>query len=153
MESSVVFFKPRIHLFACIHPSDSISLVCNDWLAYKHQSTALVQARGSLLYTSISLHPVFQTCLDWVYLFAYTHQSPALSFKRVWMVILQVSISSPVFQIRLDYGYLSVYTHLTPTLCSNTFELRFFVCVTHPSTATCSNTFVCGCSFVYKHQS
>ena len=40
MESSVVLFKPRIHLFAGTHPSVSISLVCNDWLAYKHQSTA-----------------------------------------------------------------------------------------------------------------
>ena len=41
MESSVVLFKPRIHLFACTHPSVSNSLDCNDWLAYKHQSTAL----------------------------------------------------------------------------------------------------------------
>ena len=47
MESRVVFFKPRIHLFECTHLSVSISLVCNDWLAYKfvstcdHQSTAL----------------------------------------------------------------------------------------------------------------
>ena len=41
MESSVVLFTPRIHLFACAHPSVSISLDCNDWLAYKHPSTAL----------------------------------------------------------------------------------------------------------------
>ena len=45
MESSVVLVKPRIHLFACTHPSVSISLVCNDWLAYKHQSKALFQTR------------------------------------------------------------------------------------------------------------
>ena len=45
MESSVALFKPRIHLFACTHPSVSISLVCNDWLAYTHQSTALYQTR------------------------------------------------------------------------------------------------------------
>ena len=42
MESSVVLFKPRIHLFACTHPSVSNSLDCNDWLAYKHLSTARV---------------------------------------------------------------------------------------------------------------
>ena len=36
MESSVVLFKPRIHLFACTHPTVSNSLVCHDWLAYKH---------------------------------------------------------------------------------------------------------------------
>ena len=60
-------FKPRIHLFPCTHPSVSNSLDCNDWLAYKHQSTALVQntfGLWSLLFSSISLHPVFQTCLD-----------------------------------------------------------------------------------------
>ena len=66
MESSVVLFKPRI-LFACTHPSVSNVLDCNDWLAYKHQSTACVQTRlyyCSLLYTSISFQTVFQTCLD-----------------------------------------------------------------------------------------
>ena len=41
MESSVVFFKPRIHLFACTHPSVSNWWDCNDWSAYKHQPTAL----------------------------------------------------------------------------------------------------------------
>ena len=41
MEISVVLVKPRIHLFACTHLSASNSLVCNDWLAHKHQSTAL----------------------------------------------------------------------------------------------------------------
>ena len=35
----------RIHLFACTHLSVSNSLVCNDWLADKHQSTARVQTR------------------------------------------------------------------------------------------------------------
>ena len=41
MESSVVLFKPRIHLFACTHPSASNSFDWNDWLVYKHQSSAL----------------------------------------------------------------------------------------------------------------
>ena len=66
MESSVVLFKPRIHLFACTHPSVSISLVCNDWLAYKHQSTALSQTR-----------------LECGSLSAYMHQFPALCFNHV----------------------------------------------------------------------
>ena len=86
MESSVVLFKPHSHLFACTHPSVSNSLDYNDWLAYKHQSIACVQTRldcGSLLYTSISFHPVFQTCLDCGSLSAHTHQYPALCFKYV----------------------------------------------------------------------
>ena len=81
MESSVVLFKPSIHLFACTHPSVSNSLDRNEWLAYKHQSTARVQTRldcASLLYTSISFHLVFQTCLDCGSLSAHTHQYPAL---------------------------------------------------------------------------
>ena len=32
MESSVMLFKPRIHLFACIHPSVSNAFLWNDWL-------------------------------------------------------------------------------------------------------------------------
>ena len=94
MESSVVLFKPRIHLFGCTHPSVSNSLDCNDRLAYKHQSTARVQTRldcGSLLYTSISVHPVFQTCLDSGSLFC-----------------VHASVSSTVFQTRLNYGSVSV---------------------------------------------
>ena len=94
MESSVVLFKPCIHLFACSHHSFSNSLDRNDWLAYKHQSTARVQTRldcGSLLFTRISFHLVFQTCLD--------------------------------------CGSLSAHTHQYPALCSNTFGLRFCVCV------------------------
>ena len=45
MECSVVLLKPCSHLFACTHPSVSYSLDRNDWLAYKHQSTARVQTR------------------------------------------------------------------------------------------------------------
>ena len=81
MESRVVLFKPRIHLFACTHPSVSISLDCYDWLAYKHQSTARFQTRldrGSSLYTSISFHLVFQICLDSGSLSAHTHLYPAV---------------------------------------------------------------------------
>ena len=97
MESSVVLFKPRIHLFACTHPSVSYSLVCNDWLSYKHQSTARVQTRldyGSLLYTSISFHPVFQTCLDYG----------------------SLSVSSSLLQTSLDCGFVSVCKHQSTAL-------------------------------------
>ena len=90
MESSVVLFKPRIHLFACARPSVSNSLDCNEWLAYMHQSPACVQTRldcGSLLYTSISFHPVFS------------------NMSRLWILVCaHASISSSVFQTRLDYG-------------------------------------------------
>ena len=43
MEYSVVLFKLRIHLFACTHPSVSISCDCNAFFEYKHQSVALIQ--------------------------------------------------------------------------------------------------------------
>ena len=55
MESSVVLFKPRIHLFACTHPSVSNAFDWNDW----SRSDC-----GCLLDTSISLHSVFQTRVD-----------------------------------------------------------------------------------------
>ena len=41
MEVSVVLFNPRIHLFACTHPSVSNTFDCNALFVYKHQSTAL----------------------------------------------------------------------------------------------------------------
>ena len=73
-----------------------------------------VQTRGSLLYTSISLHPVFQTCLDCGYLFAYTHQSPALCLKHVWIVVSCLSTSirqQPFVSNTFDHGCLFVYKH------------------------------------------
>ena len=85
MESSVVLFKPRIHLFAGTHPSVSISLVCNDWLAYKHQSTALYKHVWMVVLVVYKhrLHPVFQTRLECGSLSAYTHYFPTLCFKHV----------------------------------------------------------------------
>ena len=56
MESSVVLFKPRIHLFACTHPSVSNSLDCNDWLAYKHQSSALCLNTFGLWFLVVCKH-------------------------------------------------------------------------------------------------
>ena len=56
MESSVVLFKPCIHLFACTHPSVSISLDRNDWLAYKHQSIARVPTRLDYGFVSVCKH-------------------------------------------------------------------------------------------------
>ena len=120
MESSVVLFKPRIHLFACTHPSVSNSLDCNDWLAYKHQSTARVQTRldcGSLLYTSISFHHVFQTCLDCGSLLR-TRISIQLCVKNafgLWFrVCVQASVYSPVFQTRFKHVWTVV-----PCLCTS----------------------------------
>ena len=142
MESSVVLFKPCIHLFACSHHSFSNSLDRNDWLAYKHQSTARVQTRldcGSLLFTSISFHLVCQTCLDCGSLSAHTHQYPALcsnTFGLRFCVCVQTSVYSPltkhvwivvpcclqaslhlVSQARLECGSLFAYTHQFPALC------------------------------------
>ena len=114
--------RPRIHLFACTHPSVSNSLVCNDWSSYKHQSTARVQTRldcGSLLYISISFYPVFQTCLDCGSFSAHTHQYPALCFKHVWIMdlCLYASISlQPFDQTRSDCGSL-LFTNIVSTLC------------------------------------
>ena len=162
MESSVVLFKPRIHLFARTHPSVSISLDFYDWLAYKHQSTAHVQTRldwGSLLYTSISFHPVFQThpsahasvCVFQTRLDSVpclcasvsplTKQYPVLCFKHVWwfLVCVHASVSSTVSQTRLDYGSVSG-TRISPQPCvSNAFDLRFLVCV-HASVSSLVQT-------------
>ena len=106
-----------------------------------------VQTRGSLMYTSISLHPVFQTCLDCGYLFAYTHQSPALPFKHVWMVIPCLSTSicvSNTFGLWLLVCVRAsdsspVFKHvwiMVPCLCTRTSQQPFV-----------SNTFDCGCLF------
>ena len=101
MEGCVVLFKPRIHLFACTHPSVSNTLACNDWLVHKHQSTALCSNTFGL----------------W-FLVVYKHQSPALCFKHVWIMV-------PCrIQTRLDYGSLSVYTHQSTALC---FQTRLIV--------------------------
>ena len=105
MESRVVLFKPRILLFACTHPSVSTSLDCNDWLAYKHQSTAL--------------------CSNTWFLAVYKHQSPPCVSNIFWIVVtclrtrislqpcvsntfglwslvcLQALVSIPLFQTRL----------------------------------------------------
>ena len=128
MECSVVLFKPRI-----------------DWLAYKHQSTACVQTRldcGSLLYTSISFHPVFQMpCVSntfELWILVCVHASVSSLVKPVWMGIpcLSMSISFQLCQ--------------TPVLCSNSFGLWLLVRV-HASVNSLfvSNTFVCGCLFAY----
>ena len=135
MESSVVLFKPRIHLFACTHPSVSNSLDCNDWLAYKHQSTARVQTHldcGSSLKTSTSFHPVFQTYLDCGSLFAHTHQYPALcsnTFGLRFCVCVQTSVDSP-----LTKHVWNVDPCLRTRICfqhrgSNTYGLWFRVWV------------------------
>ena len=95
MECSVVLFKPRIHLFACTHPSVSNSLV------------------------------VSKPFELWI-LVAYTHQSPAWSFKHVWMGIPCLSTSISLQPC-----------HQSPVLCSNTFGFWFLSVYTHLSTALC----------------
>ena len=67
MECSVVLFKPRIHLFACTHPSVSNSCDCNALCEYKHQSVALIQSRlvcGSLLVYRHRSRALVQTRLN-----------------------------------------------------------------------------------------
>ena len=53
-------------------------------------------------------------------------------FKHIWIVgsLLYTSISfRPVFQTHQNGGSLSAHTHQYPALCSDTFGLRFCVCV------------------------
>ena len=146
MESSVVLFKPRIHLFACARPSVSNSLDCNDWLAYMHPSTACVQTRldcGSLLYTRISFHPVFQTCLGCGSLSAHTHQYPALCFKNVWIMVpcLCASISlQPFDQTRLDCGPCC-FQASSPPCVANTFGMWILLRIRISFQLCVSNTF------------
>ena len=122
----VLYFSNRASI--CSHAL--ILLSPSRWFVMTGWRTSIslqpfVQTRGSLLYTSISLHPVFQSRFDCGYLFAYTHQSPALSFKHFWMVIPCLStsinllpcVSDTFVQTRLDYGSLSVYTHHSTALC------------------------------------
>ena len=86
MEISVVLFTPRIHLFACTHPSVSNTLDCNDWLVYNHQSTALCSNTFGL----------------W-FLVVHKHQSPPCvsNMSGLWILVCaHASVSSPV-QTRL----------------------------------------------------
>ena len=135
MESSVVVFKPRIHLFARTHLSVSNSLVCNDWLAYMHQSTVV---------TSIV---------------------SILCFKHVWNVDLglrtRIRVSN-TFGFGSVSGYnhpppaplsntfacwfLVVHEHQSPHVSQTCFG--FGPCHAHPSPALFNH--VCYvCSFVY----
>ena len=64
------------------------------------------------LCTSISLQPFVQTRLDCGSLFVYKHQSPALCFKHVWIVVpcLCTRISlQPFVSNTFGYGCLFVY--------------------------------------------
>ena len=94
MEISVVLFKPRIHLFACTHPSISNTLHCNDWLVYKHRSTALCSNTFGL----------------WILVCAHASVYSPLT-KHVWIMVL------------LDCGSL-LCTRISPQPCvSNAFGL------------------------------
>ena len=82
---------------------------------------------------SHALIPLFQTRWDWNVLFVYKHQSTALCFKHVWIVV-------PCF----------VYKHQSPALCF------LHVWIVGPCLCTCislqpfvSNTFDFGFLVVY----
>ena len=89
---------------------------------------------GSLLYSSISFHPVFQ--------------NPRVSntFELWILVCVHASVSSLVF--------ISLQLCQTPVPCSNTFGLWLLVCV-HASVSRLvfQTRLDCGLLFVYKHQS
>ena len=81
MESSVVLFKPHIHLFACTHPPVSNTLDYNDWLAYKHQSTAFCSNTFGVWFRVEDKHQS-PPCVSnmprlWI-LVVHTHKYPAL---------------------------------------------------------------------------
>ena len=97
MESSVVLFKPRIHLFACNHPPVSNTLDYNDWLAYKHQSTALCSNTFGVWFRVVYKQQSPPMPRLWV-LVAHTHKYPALCSKHVWIMVrvgVQTSVYSP----------------------------------------------------------
>ena len=132
MVSSVVLFKPRIRLFACTHPSVSNSLDRNEWLAYKHQSTARVQTHlefGSLLYASISFHPVFQTYLDCGSCLRTLISIQLYVLTRLDYGFVSVCISrQPFDQTRLDCGSCCLRASSSPCVL-NTFGMWILVCV------------------------
>ena len=149
MESCIVLFKPRIHLFACTHPSVSNSLDCNDWLAYKHQFTALCSNTYGLWFLVLYKHH-FPPCVSnmsrlWI-LVAHTHKYPALCLKHVWImvpcrcariclrllwsntwIVAPCCVQAPV-STRVSntfFGSWSVYFISLRPFVSNTFDFRF----------------------------
>ena len=172
MESSVVLFKPCIHLFACWfvmtgwrtsisrQPFVQTRLDCGSLSVYMHQSPALcfkhVWIVVPCLCTCISLHPFVQTRLDCGSLSVYKHQSTARVQTRLDCgSLLYTSISfHSVFQTRLNCGSLFAYTHQFPALCFK----HVWIVVPCLGTSIClllpwSNTFGFWFLVVYKHQS
>ena len=124
MECSVVLFKPRIHLFshALILLSPTRWIIMTGWRT-SISPQPFVQTRldyGSLFYTSISFHPVFQkpcgsnTFELWILVCVHASVS-SLSFKHVWMVFPSLSTN------------IGLQLCQTPVLCSNTFGLWLLV--------------------------
>ena len=116
MESSVVLFKPRIHLFACTHPSVSNSLDCNDCLRTSISLQPFVQ-----------LQPFDQTRLDCGPCCLQASYPPCVTntFGMWIFVCVHASVSSTVFQTLVDYGSVSGYKHLPPASWVK------HVCLTH----------------------
>ena len=155
MESSVVLFKPRIHLFACAHPSVSNTLDCNDWLVFRHQSTTLCSNTFGLWFLVVYKHqspPCVSNMSRLSILVAHTHQYPALCLKHAWIMVpcLCASISlQPFVQTRLDCGSL-----LHTRIVSNTFGWWILVYVHASVSSTVFQTRLdYGSVSVYKHLS
>ena len=109
---------------------------------------------SSLLYTSVSFHPVFQTCLDYGSLSAHTHQYPALCFKHVWIMgsCLYASISlQPFDQTRSKCGSL-LFTSIVSTLCFKHVQ-NVVPCCLHASVSSTvfPTRLECGSVSGYKH--
>ena len=123
MECGVALFKPRIHLFACTHPSVSNSLDCNDWFAYKHQLPAL--SKPFELWILVCVHA--------------SVSQPGLSNTFGW--------GFPCLPI-----IVCLQPCVSPVLCSNTFGFWFLFCVHAPITSPLFQTrlFVTACSLEPK---
>ena len=102
MESSVVLFKPCIHLFACTHPS-----VSNRWFVMTGWRTSISRQPvfkhlwivvPDCIQASVS-STVFQTIMDYGSVSGYKHLPPASLVKHVWILVpccVQAAVSTRV---------------------------------------------------------
>ena len=153
MESSVVLFKPRIHLFACTHLSVSNTLDYNDWLAYKHQSAAFCSNTFGVWFRVVYKHQS-PPCVSnmprlWI-LVVHTHKYPALCsnmFGLWFRVGVQASVYSPLIK---QFG---LWFLVVSSIVSNTCGLWILVCVHASSPSLCFKRLDDGSVSVYKHLS
>ena len=88
MEGSVVLFNPRIHLFACTHPSVSNTFDCNALFVYKHQSTALCFKHVWIVVLCLGTRISLQPCVSNM-------------FGLCFPVGVHASVNSPLLRTRL----------------------------------------------------